>query len=84
MPDKPVARSGQMHMRVVKTVESPVTANVLVSQSPEGDKSLDLAIVGPCDLVVICEDAEPRIKKRVSACRVLVDRSACPVDLGFS
>ena len=65
-PDKPVALSGQMRTRVAKTVESPCTANVLVLESREGEKSLDLAIMVSCDLVCIREDVEPRIKKRVA------------------
>ena len=35
-PDKPVALSGQFHLRIGRTVESPVTANVLVLESPSG------------------------------------------------
>jgi hypothetical protein len=56
-----------MHTRVAKTVESPVTANVLALESREGDKSLDQAIMVCCDLVVIREDVEPRIRKRVAS-----------------
>ena len=66
-PDEPVALSGQFHTRVAKNVESPVTANVLVLESRDGDKSLDLAIMVSCDLVVIREDIQPRIRKSVSA-----------------
>ena len=63
-PDEPVALSGQFHTRVAKTVESPVTANVLVLESRDGDKSLDLAIMVSCDLVVIREDIQSRIRSR--------------------
>lgn len=66
-PDEPVALSGQFHTRVAKTVESPVTANVLALESRDGDKSLDLAIMVSCDLVVIREDIQSRIRKSVSA-----------------
>ncbi len=66
-PDQPVALSGQFHTRVAKTVESPVTANVLVLESRDGDKSLDLAIMVSCDLVVIREDIQSRIRERVAA-----------------
>ena len=65
-PDEPVALSGQFHTRVAKTVESPVTANVLVLESRDGDKSLDLAIMASCDLVVIRENIQSRIRKSVS------------------
>jgi hypothetical protein len=66
-PDEPVALSGQFHTRVAKSVESPVTANVLVLESRDGDKSLDLAIMVSCDLVVIREDIQSRIRSRVAA-----------------
>ncbi len=66
-PEEPVALSGQFHTRVAKTVESPVTANVLVLESRDGDKSLDLAIMVSCDLVVIREDIQSRIRERVAA-----------------
>lgn len=65
-PDEPVALSGQFHTRVAKTVESPVTANVLVLESRDGDESLDLAIMVSCDLVVIREDIQSRIRSRVA------------------
>ncbi len=66
-PEQPVALSGQFHTRVAKTVESPVTANVLALESCNGDKSLDLAVMVSCDLVVIREDIQSRIRKSVSA-----------------
>ncbi len=66
-PDEPVALSGQFHTRVAKTVESPVTANVLVLESRDGDKSLDLAVMVSCDLVVIREDIQSRIRNAVAS-----------------
>jgi len=52
-PDRPVALAGQMHARVAKDVESPVTATALALESRDGDKSLDMAILVSCDLVAI-------------------------------
>jgi len=66
-PDEPVALSGQFHTRVAKTVESPCTANVLVLESRDGDKSLETAIMVSCDLVVIREDVQSRIRNAVAA-----------------
>ena len=40
-PRSPLPSSGQFHTRVAKTVESPVTANVLALESRDGDNSLD-------------------------------------------
>src|SRR4051812_875372 len=37
-PDRPVALAGQMHTRVSRAVESPVTATALALESREGDK----------------------------------------------
>ncbi|MFH5802699.1 hypothetical protein [Alienimonas sp. DA493] len=66
-PDEPVALSGQFHTRVAKTVESPCTANVLVLESRDGDKSLETAVMVSCDLVVIREDVQSRIRSAVAA-----------------
>ena len=52
-PDRPVPLSGQMHTRIAKQVESPVTATALALESRQGDKVLDQAILVSCDLVAI-------------------------------
>lgn len=52
-PDQPVALSGQMHTRISKSVESPVTATALALESRDGDKVIDQAIIISCDLVAI-------------------------------
>jgi hypothetical protein len=55
-PDQPVAVSGQFHLRIARNVESPVTANVLVLESREDDRCLDVAVMVSCDLVSIPPD----------------------------
>ena len=50
-PDRPVALSGQMHTRIAREVESPVTATALALESRQGDEVLDQAILVSCDLV---------------------------------
>src|SRR3954470_18490524 len=52
-PDRPVPLAGQMHTRVARDVESPVTATALALESRDGEKSLDQAILVSCDLVAI-------------------------------
>ena len=52
-PALPVALGGQMHLRIAKSVETPLTANVLVLESRDGNRSLDAAIMVSCDIVVI-------------------------------
>ena len=52
-PDRPVALAGQMHTRISRGVESPVTATALALEAREGDRVVDQAILVSCDLVVI-------------------------------
>jgi hypothetical protein len=52
-PKEPVALIGSFSLRVAKTVESPITASVLVLESREGEKVLDQAIIVSSDLCVI-------------------------------
>ena len=68
-PDEPVSLQGQMYTRIAKEVESPVTANVVVLQSRQGDQILDTAVMVSCDLCVlpqpIIERARQEIQKRL-------------------
>ncbi len=59
-PDDPVALSGQMHTRISRNVESPVTANALAIEAVEGGKMVDQAIFVSCDLVAIREGPSTR------------------------
>lgn len=52
-PALPVALDGQFYMRIAHIAETPLTANVVVLESREGNRSLDLAIMVSCDLVGI-------------------------------
>src|SRR3979411_2716221 len=64
-PDRPVALAGQMHTRVARAVESPVTATALALESREGDKVLDRGILVSCDLVAIDAAVLDRVRRRV-------------------
>ena len=64
-PDRPVALAGQMHTRVARTVESPVTATALALESRDGDKVLDRAIMVSCDLVAIDAAVLDQVRRRV-------------------
>ena len=57
-PDQPVALQGQSHTRIARKVESPVTANVVVLQSRQGDQVLDVAVMVSCD---VCSLKQPLI-----------------------
>jgi hypothetical protein len=52
-PVGPVALVGQFNLRIARTVETPLTANVIVLESRDGDRSLDTAIMVSCDLIGI-------------------------------
>ena len=54
-PPKPAALDGQFGLRVSQKADTPITANVLVLESKEGDRSLDTAVMVSCDLVVISD-----------------------------
>src|SRR3954464_255479 len=52
-PERPVALAGQMHTRISRNVESPVTATALALESRDGDTVVDQAVLVSCDLVAI-------------------------------
>jgi len=52
-PAEPVAVSGQFNLRIAKTVETPITANVIALESRENGLSRDVAIMVSCDLLYI-------------------------------
>jgi hypothetical protein len=64
-PDKPVALAGQMHTRVARNVESPVTATALALESVDGDKVIDQAVLISCDLVGIKGTVSERVRQLV-------------------
>jgi len=66
-PSQPVALSGQVHTRIARDVESPVTATALALETRRGDKVLDQAIVVSCDLVAIREGVQKQFRQRVKA-----------------
>jgi hypothetical protein len=67
-PDRPVALAGQMHTRIAREVESPVTATAMALEFRDGDKVLDQAVLVSCDLVAIdnavLADVRCRVKDR--------------------
>ena len=65
-PEKPAALSGQFGMRISTGIETPITANVVVVESREGDRSLDLAIMVSCDVVSIPADVLALVRDEVA------------------
>ena len=64
-PNGPIALAGQMHARIAREVESPVTATALALESRDGDKVLDQAVLIACDLVVIDVGVLDRVRKLI-------------------
>jgi hypothetical protein len=64
-PDKPVALSGQHHVRIAQTVDNPVTATALALESRQGAKVLDQAVMISCDLVAIRDGVTARLRERI-------------------
>src|SRR4051812_48827670 len=64
-PDRPVALAGQMHTRVARDVESPVTATALALESRDGETVLDQAVLISCDLVAIDASVLEQVRRRV-------------------
>jgi hypothetical protein len=64
-PAEPVAVSGQFHLRIAKTVESPVTANVIALESRDNGSPRDTAIMVSCDLLYIPTDVLELVRKAV-------------------
>lgn len=52
-PSEPVAVSGQFHLRIANTVQTPITANVIALESRAEGLPGDQAIMVSCDLLYI-------------------------------
>ena len=62
-PDRPVALAGQMHTRIGRSVECPVTATAMALESRAGDKVIDQAVLVSCDLVTIDAAVLDRVRQ---------------------
>jgi len=65
-PEKPVALAGQVRTRIAREVESPATATALALESRDGETAGDQAVMVSCDLVLIRDDLQPRLRERVA------------------
>jgi hypothetical protein len=63
---QPMALWGQMHTRISKSVESPVTAQVVALESREGDRALDAAIMVSADIIGLPHEVLVALRKRVA------------------
>ena len=64
-PAEPVAVSGQFHLRIAKTAETPITANVIALESRDDGQSHDAAIMVSCDLISIPADVLAMVREEV-------------------
>lgn len=65
-PEKPAALSGQFHLRISKGVDTPLSANVLVVESREGDQSQDVAVMVSCDVIGIPTEVLAMVREQVA------------------
>jgi hypothetical protein len=66
-PDQPVPLCGQFHLRISRSVETPIAASVLVFESRDGDRSLDQAVMVACDVVYVPVDVLELVRREVSS-----------------
>ncbi|MCE6990153.1 hypothetical protein [Dyadobacter sp. CY323] len=52
-PAMPVALMGQFNLRIAKTADTPLTANIVALESRDGTQSVDATIIVSCDLIYI-------------------------------
>jgi hypothetical protein len=66
-PPPPVALTGFQTVRIARTIQSPLAANVLALESRVGERMLDQAILVACDLCVIRPGIQDGFRKHVAA-----------------
>lgn len=66
-PQLPVALDGQFHLRIAKTIETPLTVNVIALESKGGSPVGDVAIMVSADVVGIPEEALMKVRELVKA-----------------
>lgn len=64
-PDKPAPLMGQMHLRVSKSVESPITAQALALETRRNGQVIDQAIFVSLDLAVIRGGMLEKVRQRL-------------------
>jgi len=65
-PPPPVALTGFQTVRLARTIQSPLAANVLALESRAGERTLDQAILVACDLCVIRPGIQDGFRKHVA------------------
>lgn len=65
-PDRPVALSGQRHVRISKKPATPIQVSALALESRDGDRVLDQAIFVSCDLVAIRQGILQHVREKIA------------------
>ena len=65
-PPEPTALDGQFELRIAQKADTPLTANVLVLDSRENGRSLDVAVMVSCDLIIISDPLAGAVREAVS------------------
>ena len=64
-PKLPVALEGQFNLRIARTAETPLTANVIAVQSDDSNGHHDEAIMVSCDLIAVPGSLLRRVREAV-------------------
>ena len=65
-PDRPVALSGQRHVRISKTPTTHIYASALAVESRQDNKAVDQAIMVSCDVVAIRDGILQMVRDKVA------------------
>ncbi|NOX98690.1 MAG: hypothetical protein GXP30_02995, partial [Verrucomicrobia bacterium] len=83
-PPLPVALAGQMHTRIAKKIETPVTASVVVlEKTAEGKKSEQVILIS-CDLVAIREGILEGFRAKLKEVEPEIDSSKIVINATHS
>ena len=66
-PQPPVALRGQMHLRIAKVVNDPVTCTALAIETRNGDKAIEQAVLVSCDLCIIEGNLQEKVREKLKA-----------------
>ena len=64
-PRLPVALCGQFHLRIARTVETPLAAHAIVLEARNGDQTTDMAVMVSCDVVYIPKELLAQVRDEV-------------------
>lgn len=72
-PKLPVALTGQAHLRVATTVETPLLVSILAIESRNGNQTTETAFFAACDLVDIPPHFQWGVRKKIKQLLALID-----------